>query len=104
MAEALFVGQTFSVKNPDHSVLSDDWTVLSIDPPRIVFSNTKRFAVDIAYVKYEDTQTREGVIVKTTERGVIVDLLVRSFTVEVGLIIAGDQAYCLSRLDPPRHA
>ncbi|GAB4216111.1 MAG: hypothetical protein OHK0022_56830 [Roseiflexaceae bacterium] len=105
MAWSLFEGQSFTIRNMDHFVLSDDWTILSIDPPRVVFSNTKRFVVEIAYVKHEETLTVEGLIVGETAGGVVVDLQRHSFhTVEVGLLVAGSTADYLTSLDPLEYA
>ncbi|RUS93983.1 hypothetical protein DSM106972_094540 [Dulcicalothrix desertica PCC 7102] len=96
----LHVGQRFLTNNPDYYVVEDEWTIVSIDYPTIIFCNEKHWLVDIAYVQPFSTETVIGTIERETDTAVIIALKPTHHVCEKGILLEASKASLLKNLNP----
>ncbi len=99
-----YPGQRLKITNPDYIVLSEEWVVLTVEYPTIIFSCTKWWDYNAITMQGQTSETVSGNIVKADDEEIIVAFVRYSGQAEVGLAIRGDQATYLSRLEPQQYA
>ena len=88
------------IDKPDYNVLEDEWTIVSLDYPKVVFSNKKHWVVDIAYVLPFSTETVIGTVEHETDTIAIIALQFTRFSIEAGIRLEEKQASYLESLNP----
>ena len=100
-----YPGQKLKITNLDYIILSEEWTVLTVEQPVITFSCKKWWDYNSITMQGQTSETVIGTIVKADEKELIVAFTQYSaMQMEVGLAIRGNEATYLRQLDPPRNA
>ena len=100
-----FPGQKLKISNLDYIILSEEWTVLTVELPTITFTCKKWWDYNSITMQGQTTETVIGKVVKANEKEVIVAFSKYSgIAVEKGLSIQGNEATYLMHLDPPENA
>lgn len=94
----LTIGQIFSIDNPPHHVMREEWTIIEFSYPNIRFSFTKYWVRDMAYIHISTPDTVAGRVIKETDYGVIIEFN-NLVELDVGLCIKGDKASYFSSLE-----
>lgn len=100
-----YPGQKLRITNSDYLILSEEWTVVTVELPTITFACKKWWDYKSITMQGQTSETVIGNVVKATEQQVIIAFSQYSgIAIERGFSIRGDQATYLKRLDPPENA
>ena len=100
-----YPGQKLKITNSDYLIVSEEWTVVAVEYPAVTFACKKWWAYNSITMQGQTSETVIGNMVKDDDKEVIIAFSQYShMEMEAGLLIRGDQASYLKRLDPPEIA